>query len=504
MSPPSTVARGAVLMVAMRWTDQLVGIASTLILARLLVPDDFGVVAMAALVTGLVDVVFDFGLNTALIQNTQARSSHYDTAWTIRLVEGALAAAAVAAVAPFVAGWFQDARLTTVLQVLALGFIVSAAENIGVVTFQKELRFAADFRFAFSKRITGFVVTVLLAWWLRSYWALIAGGLAGRLAGLALSYRMHPMRPRLSWAEARSLFGVSQWMVMRSVLIYLNANVDRMLLGRRAAADVLGGYALSAQVAAMPSTELLAPLNRVLFPALVRAREDPRELRRVFLLAQGVQVFLAVPLSVGLVVLADELVLLLLGPAWRFVVPVMQVLALANIAQAINASGIYLLMTVGQFARQALATFVQLAGFLALALALGPAAGAVDVAWMRVAAALLGLVCVQVLMMRVTAIRWSDLLRTVHRPLVAAGVAAAVVFAVQARCSGGPMVMLLLKSMAGLSCYLGVAFGLWRLSGRPAGAESYLLAKVTGRVARPSRTIAPVPDADQPAGTKAM
>lgn len=476
---PTGVAKGAMLTVAMRWTDRLIGIASTMILARILVPDDFGIIAMASLVIGLTDVMLDLGVHVALIRNSNATQADYDTAWTLRLIQSTLSAAVVIATAPLAAAYFHDPRITPVLYVLAIGLILPALENIGIITFQKEMRFGLDFKFTFLKRISGFMVTVGMALLLHSYWALVFGTLLGRVVGVALSYRMHPMRPRFSLEKFKEIFGVSQWMLLRGILQYLNVNAHKFLVGGRATADVLGGYTLASQIAAMPSTELLQPLNRVLFPAFVKARDNPEELKRVFLLSQGVQTLIAIPGGIGLILLAHEAVSILLGPKWLFVAPFVQILAVANLAQAISASGSYLLMTVGEFAWQTMLVAAELAVFAAAAFLLIPTGGAIEIAWVRVAAIGLGLILfVSLLLRRVAQIKLPDILRTIYRPLVAGTLMGLALHAIDSMLSLGMVSGLVAKTTVGAVVYLGVVYALWRLGGRPAGGERYIAEKL--------------------------
>jgi len=165
----------------MRWTDKFIGFVSTLILARLLAPEDIGIIAMASLVIGFIDVFLDLGVNIALIQNRNAAPAHFNSAWTLRLAQSATAAVLIVLASSAAATYFKDARVESVLHVMALGLIVASFENIGIVTFQKEMKFGLEFRFLFSKRIVGFLVTITAAWFLRDYWALVIGALAGRI-----------------------------------------------------------------------------------------------------------------------------------------------------------------------------------------------------------------------------------------------------------------------------------------------------------------------------------
>ena len=117
---------GATLLtVAMRWTDRAIGLVSTLILARLLVPEDFGIIAMASLAIAFADVVLAFSVHVALIQNQQATQAHYDTAWTLRLLQTSVSMLVLILIAPLAADYFEDARLQLVLQLLSLTLLLA-------------------------------------------------------------------------------------------------------------------------------------------------------------------------------------------------------------------------------------------------------------------------------------------------------------------------------------------------------------------------------------------
>jgi O-antigen/teichoic acid export membrane protein len=460
----------------MRWTDRFVGFVSTLILARLLVPDDFGIVAMCSLVIGLVDVLLDLGVGTALIRNQAATPSHYHTAWTLRVAQTTLGTSIVFLGAPLAARYFGDPRLTTVLQVMSASLFLAGLENIGVVDFQKEMRFGLDFRFAFLKRIVAFVITIVAAYAMRSYWALVVGTLAGRAFGVALSYAMHPLRPRLSLAQFRDIFGISQWMLVRSTGFYLDSSLHRFLVGGRDNAYVMGGYTLANDVASMPTTELLAPLNRVLFPAFVKASHDAAELKRLFLLAQGIQTLIAVPASVGLAMVARDAVPLLLGEKWRFVVPFVQILALSSAAQAITTSGGYLLITQGKIRQSAALIWAQVVIFAAIAWICIPSGHALQLAGARLVASVSGLAIAAWFLRRALPdIGLGDMARTIMRPLLAVVAMVAALMLLDYATGLMSSFRLGAEVAVGAVTYCLAVLAVWRLQGMPAGAERYIL-----------------------------
>jgi O-antigen/teichoic acid export membrane protein len=477
----TSVLRSAALTVGMRWTDRLLGLISTLVLARLLVPADIGVVAMCSLVIGLIDVLLDLGVGTALIRNPQASAGHYHTAWSLRLAQMLAGAAIVVATAPLAARYFGDPRLIPVLYAMSLGLVLAGLENIGVIDFQKEMRFGADFKFTFMKRVAGFIVTLVLASLWRSYWALVVGSLVGRFVGVVLSYVMHPLRPRLEMSRFKDIFAISQWMLVRNTGAYINASLHRILVGGRDTASVMGGYSIANEIAAMPATELLAPLNRVLFPTFVHASADHLELKRVFLLAQGVQTLVAFPASVGLAMVANEAVPVLLGQKWAFAIPFVQLLAVGSMFQAITTSGGYVLITLAKMRESAMVIWVQAAVFAAIAFLAIPDGHALELAWARIISGVGAVGLMLWLLLRVMPqVRMADVARTLARPFVATGVMIAALWLTERLVALAPAPMLAVKIVIGVVVYPATIVALWRLAGMPDGAEAYLARSARG------------------------
>lgn len=474
-----SVMRGAALTIALRWTDRLLGIVSTLVLARLLVPADFGVIAMASLVVLFIDTLLDLGVNASLVQNRSADRHDYDTAWTLRLAQSALAAAIVAAVAPLAAGYFDDDRVEMVLWVMAIAVVVAGFENIGIVSYQKNMEFGREFKFFFLRRLAGFIATLLLALWLRNYWAMVFGTLASRLVGVGLSYGMHDFRPRLSFARLRALWSFSQWMLVRNLGSYGAQQIDKIVLGPRAGATTLGAYHLADDIAAMPVTELLAPIGRVLFPAFVNAAHDPQALRRSFTLAFGIQMLIGLPAGVGLALVADTAVPLLLGPQWLPAIPLLQILALISVATALTHGAGYLLLALGKIRLQAIfvwGQFLLLAGLLVLVF---PQADAAGIAQTRLAVGVLAMLlflgmalhAVPVLLLR-------DLLATGWRPAIATTAMAALLTQWSPPDTLPLALRFLAEVGAGGTAYAATLLLLWWLAGMPAGPERYLFDKL--------------------------
>lgn len=473
-----SAAMGAVIVVGTRWCDRLIGLISTVVLARLLMPQDFGMIAMASLVIGLIDVLLDVGVNITLVQNKDADDHDYNAAWTLRLIQSVITTLAIVLAAYPAAVYFHDDRVTAVMQVLSLSVLLLGLENIGIVSFQKQMAFGQEFRFFFGRRITGFLATLLSAWYLHSYWALVIGTLVGRLVGVVLSYAMHPMRPRWSFVRMHAMLAFSSWNLLRGIGNYLGENLHRLLVGHRENSTLMGVYTLASDIAALPSGELLAPVNRVLFPMLVVAKDDSHELQRLFLLALGLQALIGVPMGVGLAMLAPELVATMLGDNWQMAVPLVQVMGYINMVAAISASGSYVLLACGKTKMTALHVWGQVMLFVMAAVLMVPEGGAMAIAYIRLAVSVVGFGLFAVLIhLQFPHWRGSEILQSIWRSFAGAGVMALALLALPTLAwpVGG---QLLFKTVVGAGVYGLTVVTLWHLTGRCHGAESYCIEKI--------------------------
>jgi O-antigen/teichoic acid export membrane protein len=460
----------------MRWIDRLFGFISTLILARLLLPDDFGIVAMASIIVGLVDTLLDLGVGSALVQNKAAGRDDFDTAWTLRLIQAMLAAGLIWVAAPFAVEYFRDPRVLDVIRVMACSILIGGFENIGIVAFQKNMEFGRDFQFFFFRRILGFLVTMALAFWWQSYWAMVIGALAGRCFGVLLSYWLHDYRPRLSLVRLKKIWSFSQWMLICNLGNFGQLQIDKFLVGRRSEATTMGTYVLANEIATMPTTELLAPLGRVLFPLFVDAAHDPSRLKAAFCKALGIQSLVALPAGIGLCLIADGAVRLLLGEQWLNAIPLLQILALISVFTALTHSSSYLLLALGKVSAQALVAWIQLVILATLGILFFPDAGAQGIALIRLMTTAFGLLVLIVLVLHyVPQLRMSDFATSAWRPVSATGLMA-VVLNFLPPFDGLPLIFnLFMLIMVGALTYMSGILLLWRFSGYPEGAESYLL-----------------------------
>ncbi len=477
-------------MVLFKLLDKGIGLVSTLLLARLLVPGDFGLVAMATSLIALLEVFGAFGFDIALIHRQSPTRSHFDTAWTFNVIVGLCVAALLLALALPVSHYYRQVNLPPVICALAVASAVQGFENVGVVAFRKEMQFHREFRYLLTKRIAAFLVTVSLALWLRSYWALVAGAITGRIAGVALSYWLHPYRPRFSLAARADLLHFSRWVLIGNILAFLKERSPDFVIGRIAGPSALGVFNVSAEIANLPGTELVAPINRAIFPAYARLAGDREALRTEYLSVMSVVCLIAVPAIAGIAATAKLLVAVLLGPKWLEAQHILPVLAFFGITQVMQSNAYAAYLALGRPDLSARITSIHVAILLGALIVFTRWYGLMGAAIAYLLTAVLVLPITFAFVFRLIDLRARAFFGVVWRPLLAALgmylIVAGVVNVVSRAGHGTGLNALNLIGviLLGIASYAIMVLALWLVSGRPEGAERLLLRQLQGILSR--------------------
>lgn len=477
------MARGAAWMIGARFGVKFLGLLSTLILVRLLLPADFGLVALAtALVAGL-QLIKTFGFEVALIQDQKASIDKYNAAWTINLGFSLLVAVLLIFIATPASEFYADARLRPILYALSLSILIGGFENIGVVNFRKDMDFHKDFAFQLTRKIVGFAVTVTLAFLLRNYWALVAGILASSLAGTVSSYIMQPFRPRLSKKELAGLFHFSKWLALNNALYFIRHRSGDFVLGRYGGPKAVGLFSVSYEISHLVTTELVAPINRAAFPGYAKMAEEPGQLRIGYLQVMSAIAIVAIPAATGIAATSDLLVPIMLGPNWTAAIPLIQILAFSGAIAILetNIGTAYVAMGRPQILSAIYTVFaVTLVSFL---IVLVPRYGATGAAMASLFAGLANIPLQLVMMRRSLGISAIDLGRVLFRPIVAsAGMFWIVRLLIERYSTVDPgalqPLLLVLSILSGIAAYIATNLALWMLAGRPKGAETYFMSRI--------------------------
>jgi len=471
--------------------DRGIGLASTIILARVLMPTDFGVVAMAMGVVALLELFAQFGVGEALIQRRDVDRAHYDTAWTFNVLLGCAIGTALLALAWPASIFYQHPSLVSVLVVLAAAPVIQGLENIGLIAFRRDLNFKADFLITTCKRLILFAITVSLALLLRSYWALVIGIVAGRALGVVLSYFVQSYRPRFSLAARSELFGFSKWVLGTNMLAFALQRCSDVVVGRLLGARALGLYNVGAEIATLPTSELIAPINRAVFPGFAKIAGDRPALRREYFTFIGFIALIGIPAAVGLASVAPIVVALVLGPNWLEAIPIVSIIALAGAVQLLQTTNYAVYLAVGRPSRQVVTLLVQITVLVPAMTYLASSNGIIGATYAFALCWTVSLPVALTLVLREIDGRISEFAREVWRPVVAAS---AMYVALQYFHPGGEsrttaqlLTALLESVLFGGVVYVAVVLVCWLVAGKPVSSEMTILhqiSEISGRVQR--------------------
>ncbi|MEZ5934206.1 MAG: lipopolysaccharide biosynthesis protein [Alphaproteobacteria bacterium] len=473
------MARGAAWMVLMRLVVRGASIVNMVILARLLVPEDFGLIAMAMIVISAIDVFSEFNFDIVLIRQRTTSRVDYDTAWTLSIIRGVVAAGVLLALAAPAADLFDEARLQPVIAALAVSPLIAGFENIGLVDFRKALKFRQDFLFMAGAKIVSVVIAVALALIWRNYWALVGGMIGGSLWRVAASFAMHPYRPRLSLAHWRELFAFTKWLLLHNILLFFRNRADRLVIGKLLGAATLGVYSLAFDLSNMVTSELMAPVRRALYPGYARLAAEPARMRAMFVDVFALTLWIGAPLPIGIGLLADPLIHLLLGDGWAGAVPITQLLVIAGLFALLSSGSQPVFLALGRPELQtylmALSVVLLLPAIVVGVLAKGVLGAALALVLVRTLVALIDIIVVMSLLK--VAVR--DIAAICWRSVVSLGLMSVAVHEIMRTWPrhGGAAddaLLLVMSVVAAGTVYFGCSFLLWRLSGSGEGPERHI------------------------------
>lgn len=311
-----SVFRSSLFQIFVNLFQKTVGVVSTLILARILTPDDFGVVAVLAVSVHFIDILSDAGGRQYLIQKSELSEADTNTAWTLNLLfKGGLALMLVV-LAPLVANVLDNAELALAIQVVAISIPLRALENPGMILYAKELNYSPIFKLSVIQKLISFIVVISVAVIDRSYWAIVAGDIAAALALFLLSYVFSSYRPSLTLVKFQLQWGFSQWAVLRGMTGFARSQSDVVIVSKLFQPGLLGSYHLQREIALIPVFSLILPAIEPLLAAIAKAKADPELLRhRVVISFLSLALFLT-PVCVFTFMFSESIVGVLLGAQW--------------------------------------------------------------------------------------------------------------------------------------------------------------------------------------------
>lgn len=458
--------RSGVWVFALRITERGLSIVRLIVLARILSPNDFGLMGIALLAMSVLETFSQTGFAQALIQRKEKTEEYLDVAWTFMLLRNLALFAILFLGAPYIATFFEAPKATPIMRVIGLSLLfggtggIGGLANIGILYFQKELEFNKQFIYGIAGALADFVVAVSVALIYKSVWALVFGLLAGNIVRFFMSYLIHPYRPHLNFDfdKAHELFGFGKWILGSSILVFLATQGDDIFVGKLLGTTLLGFYQMAYRISNAPATEITHVISQVTFPAYSKLQDNPEGLRKAYLKTLQLTAFISIPLAGGIFILAPEFTKIFLGEEWLPMVPAMQLLVLAGLIRSIMATTGPIFQAVG---KPKIDTRWQIVRLIVLAALIYPMTIRWGISGASIAVCLSTLVStigVSFMVIKITKCEIRNFVKVTSLPLISGAITVVAVFALKVGINAIDIWTFLLFTLVAVFIYLAITY----------------------------------------------
>lgn len=421
--------RAMAAVTASQWLAKLVSLGTTLVLVRLLTPEDFGLMAIATTVTGLISYFDEIGLGAAIVQRKELRDEEVNGCFGIAMLTSAALCAVTVALSWPAAAFFDSPRLQPVLAVLAFGFFFGALNSVPMALLQRDMRLQATVWIGVTGAIVQSLVAIPLALLGFSYWALVISLFVGQTVSTIWFWRVAGWRPRwpMHLREGLGLLSYGLNVTYTRILWHLYMNADKLIIGKLLGERAVGVYDIGKSLASLPTAQISGLVTKVASPVFSRVQSDMERLQSAFLRFTRGVAYVTFPVLGGMALVAPDLVPVLLGDQWGAAVLPLQALCISEMVRAVANLQSQLLISSGHVAR-----LVKYSTLCAVCLPSAIAAGAwldglrgVSIAWAVVYPLLSTWLLREVTL--VTGLRYIEVWAAVRAPLLGTLIMAATI-----------------------------------------------------------------------------
>jgi PST family polysaccharide transporter len=331
----------------------LLSIASTIIMARLLLPGDYGLVAMVTAVTGFVAIFNDLGLSAAVIQRPEINQQQVSAVFWINIGISFAIAVIIAILAPLLVHFYTEPRLLNITLVFAASIFISGLSIQHNALMKRQMRFKQLSVIQIGSAAGSLLVGLYMAWAGFGYWSIIATTVLNAAFSSIALWIVCDWRPGLfiKADKVNSFLKFGAGMTGFDLVNYFSRNMDNVLIGKFVGSAALGFYSKAYQLLMLPITQLRNPLNAVALPVLSSLNNDPDKYRSFFKRYLFTLAFFCMPLVMYSAIFSDELIGVVLGKQWAPAAVIFQLLAIASFIQPVASTQGLVLITTGKSRR---------------------------------------------------------------------------------------------------------------------------------------------------------
>ena len=343
----------------------------TLILVRILAPEDFGIMALSLLLVTTIKQFSNMGLEQALVQKDKVTESTVNTIWVASILRGIIFFILIILISPLYADFFDEQKLTQILLVISFATIINGFKNSYSYLLQKELRFEKIFKLVVFSGIIEFISTISLALIFENAMALAVGYLIGSISLVILSFTLIKRKPRLVFtlSEFVELFRFGKWVLTGGIIIFLILNIDIFTIGKLLGVASLGLYQIVYRFANFAATDITLTFSQSLYPSFALVKEDLFELRKYFLHTILVIMLIIFPFMVLLFLYADNFINYFIGAQWMPALQAFKILVIFGMLRSLASICGFIFWTVG---KPYIQTYISLFQFVLIATLIYP------------------------------------------------------------------------------------------------------------------------------------
>jgi teichuronic acid exporter len=329
--------------------SQLIIWSSTILVMRILKPEDYGLIAMATILVGLLTMVNEMGLGQAIVQAKDVSDYEIRQCFGLVMLVNSCSYVLLCALSPLVSWFFDDERLITIIPIIGIQFLIQIFVVIPSAMLDRGLRFRERSIYELTTATLGAIVTLIMAVNGYGVWAIIVGNLfMTSVYVILVNWRFpFPHKPAFNFSGVGGMAQYGGLTVLNRFLWYFYSQVDSVIVGRLLGTVILGAYSVGVQIASLPLVKVAGIFNQLAFASFSNMKDDVVRIGGGIILVAQVASFISVPIFWGLAVVANEFVTLILGAEWELAVLPLQCMALIlplrvlsiSLAQAINAIG---------------------------------------------------------------------------------------------------------------------------------------------------------------------
>jgi O-antigen/teichoic acid export membrane protein len=324
MTTSLRVLKSAGLLLGMQLVQRGLGIISTLVLARLLLPEHFGVVALVVIALQFFELLVEIGNQQYIIQKTEVTEADLNTAWSMDIVIKSAMFVLILFLAPFLADFFETPELTAALAVAAITLPLRALKSPGMMLLAREINYRPIFRLTLWQKGLSFIVVITWAFTSPSHWAIISGTLVSGVVFTIGSYRVHTFRPRWTLVHFRQQWQFSQWLLLRGIVGFTRSQIDNLMVSRLFGTAQLGGYNLVREVSLLPALSAIIPMSEPLLAAISESKSNPQALAYRIRLSLALMITVLTPITAFIMLYPELIIRVLLGPDWSEFAPLLE------------------------------------------------------------------------------------------------------------------------------------------------------------------------------------